>query len=90
MDHIKIPEFIISKFVQLSSKNYLEECGHVETLAFIIGYEKDDEVIATEIVFPKQHGTPDKVEDLGKYIFHFQIYKIIHTVFLYYLCFTFF
>ena len=65
MNNIKIPELVVSKFVEVSSKNFLEDSGHIETLAFIIGYEKDGEVIATELVFPKQNGTPDKVEDLG-------------------------
>ena len=68
MHHIKIPASIISQFVKVSSKNFLEEFGHIETLAFIIGYEKDNEVVPTELIFPKQQGTPDKVDDLGRYI----------------------
>ena len=65
MNHIKIPGAIISQFVEISSKNISTDCGHIETLAFLIGNEIDNEVIATELVFPKQDGTPIKVDDLG-------------------------
>ena len=65
MNHFKIPGSIIRQFVEMSSKNISTDCGHIETLAFLIGYEIDNEVIATELVFPKQDGTPIKVDDLG-------------------------
>ena len=65
MHHIKIPDSIISRFVDISSKNISRNLGHIETLAFLIGYEKNNEVTATELVLPKQDGTPNKVDDLG-------------------------
>ena len=66
MNNIKIPECVITKFVEVSSKNFSSDFGHIETLAFLIGYKNDTDVIPTELIFPKQHGTPLKVDDLGK------------------------
>ena len=65
MNHIKIPESIVSEFVEVSSKNFSRDSGHIETLAFLVGYKNDNDVIATELIFPKQLGTPTKVDDLG-------------------------
>ena len=64
-NNINIPESIISQFVEISSKNFSIDGGHIETLAFLIGYENDSDIIATELIIPKQHGTPTNVDDLG-------------------------
>ena len=56
-----IPESIISEFVEVSSRNY-----SIETLALLIGYCDGNDIIPTELVFPKQNGTATKVDDLGK------------------------
>ena len=66
MNNIKIPENIVTKFVEVSSKNFSSDCGHIQTLAFLVGYKSNIDVIPTELIFPKQHGTPLKVDDLGK------------------------
>ena len=48
MKHIKIPESIVSEFVEVSAKNFSRECGHIETLAFLVGYRNGNDVIATD------------------------------------------
>ena len=75
-NNIQIPCSVISKFVEVSSQNFSIDCEHIETLAFLIGYINENDVIATELIFPKQHGTPCKVDDLGD-IF---VLKILSTV----------
>ena len=57
---------LISEFVKVSGKNRDHNGYHVETLAFLTGYFKDDNYIATNLIFPKQHGQAHKVEDQGK------------------------
>ena len=59
---------LISQFVRIASSNFSTKDGcHIETLAFLIGYCDIDNYIATDLIFPNQHGEPHKVEDLGKY-----------------------
>ena len=58
---------LISQFVKIAATNSNQQ-GHVETLAFLLGYF-DNEVgnfIATDLIFPSQHGQAHKVEDKGK------------------------
>ena len=57
---------LVSKFVKVSGKNRDHNGHHVETMAFLIGYFKDDNYIATNLIFPKQYGQAHKVEDQGK------------------------
>ena len=56
---------LISEFVKVSGSNRDQNGHHVETLAFLIGYFKDDNYIATNLVFPRQCGQAHKVEDQG-------------------------
>ena len=60
---------LIPQFVKVSSKNIGLDGKHVETLAFLIGYFEKDNYIATDLIFPSQHGQPHKVDDLGKQIY---------------------
>ena len=60
---------LIPQFVKVSSKNIDQDGKHIETLAFLIGYFEKDNYIATDLIFPSQHGQPHKVDDLGKQIY---------------------
>ena len=65
---------LVSEIVKVSGSNRDQKGRHVETLAFLIGYFKDDNYIATNLIFPSQHGQANKVDDEGLilfiYIFH--------------------
>ena len=60
---------LISQFIKVSSSNRGQDGHHVETLAFLVGYSKNDNYIATDLIFPSQQGQPHKVDDLGKQIY---------------------
>lgn len=63
-----IPKSIIDEFVKISAENKSPEDGkHIETLAFLVGYKEDGNVVGTHIIFPKQTGDPGRVCDDGKY-----------------------
>ena len=73
----KIPHTVLTTFLDHavnnfaaidnpSSSNALDHGNHIETLAFLVGRDDGEETTATEIIFPKQKGTPCHVEDLGK------------------------
>ena len=40
-----IPEELIREFRRVSADNYSDIAGHVETLAFLVGYKLDDNLI---------------------------------------------
>ena len=69
---------LISQFIKVGSSNRDQDGHHVETLAFLVGYSKNDNYIATDLIFPSQHGQPHKVDDLGK-----QIYILSNTRFFF-------
>ena len=52
--------------MNIASKNRSQD-GHVETLAFLLGYfdNQVENFIATDLIFPSQHGQVHKVEDKG-------------------------
>ena len=61
----KIPSSIIEKFGKVALENkYLNR--HIETLALITGVWSGNEIIAKDLIFPKQRGSSTDVEDLGK------------------------
>ena len=63
-----IPEQLIREFRKVSSKNRSPYNGrHVETLAYLIGYQSEGNLIGTDLVFPKQSASSSHVEDRGKY-----------------------
>ena len=65
-----IPEELLREFLKVSSNNRSPQDGrHVETLAYLIGYQSDGNLIGTDLVFPKQSGTSSRVDDLGEYMF---------------------
>ncbi len=76
-----IPEQLLREFLKVSSNNRSPQDGrHVETLAYLIGYQDNGNLIGTDLVFPKQSATSSYVEDRGKYCcsnkFHF-LFQII-------------
>ena len=63
-----IPEQLFREFRKVSSKNRSPYNGrHVETLAYLIGYQSEGNLIGTDLVFPKQSASSSHVEDRGKY-----------------------
>ena len=61
-----ISDDLISQFTRVAVKNTSMEDGqHLETLAFLLGYSEYDNFIATDLIFPKQHGQAHKVDDEG-------------------------
>ena len=73
---------LISQFIKVSSSNTDQDGLHVETLAFLVGYSKNDNYIATDLIFPSQHGQPHKVDDLGKQIYILSNTRCFFSLFL--------
>ena len=42
---------------------------HIETLAYLFGYESEGNLVGTHLVFPEQNGTCSRVDDNGKKTF---------------------
>ena len=59
---------LLSEFVKIAAKNRDQNGHHVETLAFLLGYFDSEvgNIIATDLIFPNQHGQAHKVDDQGK------------------------
>ncbi len=66
----KIPKGLLEKFATEAKQNRCYKGDHRETLAFVTGCwrEQENDIIAKEVIFPKQRGTSSNVEDLGKYL----------------------
>ena len=63
-----IPGQLLREFRKVSSNNRSPQDGrHVETLAYLIGYQSDGNLIGTDLVFPRQSATSSHVDDIGKY-----------------------
>ena len=63
-----IPGQLLREFRKVSSNNRSPQDGrHVETLAYLIGYQSDGNLIGTDLIFPKQSGTSSHVDDIGRY-----------------------
>ena len=61
-----IPDDLISQFMRTAAKNTsIEDGQHVETLAFLLGHSEFDNLIATDLIFPKQLGQAHRVDDEG-------------------------
>ena len=62
-----IPEELFREFHKVSSRNKsLLDGQHVETLAYLVGYQSNDDFIGTDLVFPTQSATSSHVDDRGK------------------------
>ena len=58
-----IPEQLLREFRRVSSNNRSPQDGrHIETLAYLIGYQSDGNLIGTDLVFPKQSATSSHVD----------------------------
>ena len=72
---------LISQFTKVAGKNSSEQDGcHIETLAFLLGYAHDGNLIATDLIFPNQHGQAHTVEDAGNSSLHFHGTHSFHLV----------
>ena len=59
-----IPEDALREFHRVSSRNR-SNGHHIETLGFLLGYKSDDNLIATNLIFPEQEATSSRVDDKG-------------------------
>ena len=66
---IHVPQEIIPKFLEVANSNNSPEDGlHIETLAYLLGFEDNGVLKATELIFPRQQGSSVHVEDQGKWV----------------------
>ena len=66
-----ISDDLISQFVKVAGNNTsIQDGQHLETLAFLLGYSENDNLIATDLIFPKQEGQASNVDDQGKVMMH--------------------
>ena len=65
---IIVQENFIEEFLKVAKHNLsLGDNLHVETLAYLLGYESEGNLIATELIFPMQEGSAVMVVDQGKF-----------------------
>ena len=62
----KIPRELLDSFITRALVN-TDENGHLETLALVAGHWDGKNLVANDLIFPKQKGTSTEIEDLGKY-----------------------
>ena len=62
-----IPGDLLRKFQSVSAKNCSGDGKHIETLAYLFGFESDGNQIGTHLVFPEQDGTCSRVDDKGNF-----------------------
>ena len=65
--NIIVQENFIEEFMKVAKHNLsVDDNLHIETLAYLLGYESEGNLIATELIFPKQEGSSVMVVDQGK------------------------
>ena len=65
---IIVQENFIEEFMKVAKHNLsVDDNLHIETLAYLLGYESEGNLIATELIFPKQEGSAVMVVDQGKF-----------------------
>lgn len=62
-----IPGELLRKFQDVASNNCQPDGRHVETLAYLFGFESDGNFISSHLVFPEQDGTCSRVDDKGNF-----------------------
>ena len=73
-----ISDDLISQFMKVAGTNTsIQDSQHLETLAFLLGYSENDNLIATDLIFPKQDGQAHKVDDQGKVMAKYN-YCVLH------------
>ena len=66
--NIIVQENFIEEFMKVAKHNLsVDDNLHIETLAYLLGYESEGNLIATELIFPKQEGSAVMVLDQGKF-----------------------
>ena len=60
-----IPEDVLREFHKVSSDNCSDTGRHKESLAYVIGYKLDDNLVGTDLIFPEQEATCSRVDDKG-------------------------
>ena len=64
---VRVPQETLPRFLEVANSNKSQEDGqHIETLAYLIGYEEEGTLKATELIFPRQKGSSIHVEDQGR------------------------
>ena len=66
MKKVIVPFALQEQFLSVARLNVGPNNRHVETLAILGGYEEEDQIVATTLLFPTQHGTASMVTDCGK------------------------
>lgn len=62
-NQIRLPKCILQKFLAIANENLDEKGQKIETLAYFLG-DSESKIIDT-ILFPRQFGTPSRVNDEG-------------------------
>ena len=65
---IFVQQNFIEEFLKVAKNNLsVGDHQHIETMAYLLGYESEGNLIANELIFPKQEGSPVMVVDQGKF-----------------------
>ena len=65
---IFVQQNFIEEFLKVAKNNLsVGDNQHVETMAYLLGYESEGNLIATELIFPMQEGSAVMVVDQGKF-----------------------
>ena len=65
---IIVQQNFIEEFLKVAKNNLsVGDNLHVETMAYLLGHESEGNLIATELIFPKQEGSAVMVLDQGKF-----------------------
>ena len=84
-----IPGDLLRKFESIASGNYSANGRHIETLAYLFGYENDGNLFGTHLIFPEQEGTCSKVDDKGNFRKDIQWLKNLSVLAIYLIKWTF-
>ena len=66
MKPVVVPKAVQREFLARAKANKDENGRHVETLAFLMGWESEHQITATSILFPVQTGNSARVTDEGR------------------------
>ena len=59
----------LQAFISQAEKNVTDDGGLKQSMVYLLGYETDDVIKTTELLFPFQECTSNHVTELGRYIF---------------------
>ena len=74
-------------FVGAARKNLSDDGGLLQTMVYLLGYETDDVIKTTELLFPFQECTSNHVTEIGRYIFDLQMImkEVFNNCFFHYI-----